>query len=128
MTLVGTTASLPAGVILDALTPRGWKGHALGGLSAVACLAAVVSIYLLLRQHGPRRDAGRERPRWGLIADAARDPRARPFLWYRSEEHTSELQSLAYLVCRLLLEKKKTKTNECARSRRKAATHPPVPL
>src|SRR5205823_12020318 len=27
---------------------------------------------------------------------------------FRSEEHTSELQSLAYLVCRLLLEKKKT--------------------
>src|SRR2546425_5314549 len=27
--------------------------------------------------------------------------------WTRSEEHTSELQSLAYLVCRLLLEKKK---------------------
>src|SRR2546425_5054451 len=26
--------------------------------------------------------------------------------WKRSEEHTSELQSLAYLVCRLLLEKK----------------------
>src|SRR5258706_6862289 len=28
----------------------------------------------------------------------------------RSEEHTSELQSLTNLVCRLLLEKKKTKT------------------
>src|SRR3989441_2466186 len=28
----------------------------------------------------------------------------------RSEEHTSELQSLAYLVCRLLLEKKKRKS------------------
>src|SRR2546425_9746293 len=28
----------------------------------------------------------------------------------RSEEHTSELQSLAYLVCRLLLEKKKKRT------------------
>src|SRR2546425_6991382 len=28
---------------------------------------------------------------------------------YRSEEHTSELQSLAYLVCRLLLEKKKNR-------------------
>src|SRR5687767_11866768 len=27
-------------------------------------------------------------------------------VWQRSEEHTSELQSLAYLVCRLLLEKK----------------------
>src|SRR2546425_4568489 len=32
-----------------------------------------------------------------------------PFV--RSEEHTSELQSLAYLVCRLLLEKKKKKVN-----------------
>src|SRR3712207_7430716 len=31
----------------------------------------------------------------------------------RSEEHTSELQSRQYLVCRLLLEKKK-KTNLCA--------------
>src|SRR2546425_6326208 len=30
-----------------------------------------------------------------------------PAAGYRSEEHTSELQSLAYLVCRLLLEKKK---------------------
>src|SRR2546425_9138066 len=30
-----------------------------------------------------------------------------PALAVRSEEHTSELQSLAYLVCRLLLEKKK---------------------
>src|SRR5687767_15519295 len=29
----------------------------------------------------------------------------------RSEEHTSELQSLAYLVCRLLLEKKKSMIN-----------------
>src|SRR3712207_6916517 len=29
----------------------------------------------------------------------------------RSEEHTSELQSRQYLVCRLLLEKKKTKTD-----------------
>src|SRR5687767_15547975 len=31
----------------------------------------------------------------------------RPVRKPRSEEHTSELQSLAYLVCRLLLEKKK---------------------
>src|SRR3989441_6010405 len=35
---------------------------------------------------------------WGLCEDHP-----------RSEEHTSELQSLAYLVCRLLLEKKKKK-------------------
>src|SRR2546425_9377742 len=30
----------------------------------------------------------------------------------RSEEHTSELQSLAYLVCRLLLEKKKRRQDD----------------
>src|SRR2546425_5075504 len=39
-----------------------------------------------------------------LGRDQGHDPRL------RSEEHTSELQSLAYLVCRLLLEKKKTET------------------
>src|SRR3712207_7172910 len=38
-------------------------------------------------------------PRWG----------ERPLLLVRSEEHTSELQSRQYLVCRLLLEKKKKK-------------------
>src|SRR3712207_8022333 len=32
-------------------------------------------------------------------------------MWSRSEEHTSELQSRQYLVCRLLLEKKKTRHN-----------------
>src|SRR2546425_6026174 len=34
----------------------------------------------------------------------------------RSEEHTSELQSLAYLVCRLLLEKKKQAADCSART------------
>src|SRR5690606_41129096 len=32
--------------------------------------------------------------------------------WYRSEEHTSELQSRENLVCRLLLEKKKSPPNQ----------------
>src|SRR5260221_8310981 len=32
-------------------------------------------------------------------------------IWERSEEHTSELQSHSDLVCRLLLEKKKTNTS-----------------
>src|SRR5258705_6472392 len=31
--------------------------------------------------------------------------------WLRSEEHTSELQSLRHLVCRLLLEKKKKQSD-----------------
>src|SRR5687767_9433929 len=37
----------------------------------------------------------------------------------RSEEHTSELQSLAYLVCRLLLEKKKKKKKQIKHKNKK---------
>src|SRR2546425_6168246 len=48
------------------------------------------------------RVCGRRRPD-GLRTGPAEGVPAR----CRSEEHTSELQSLAYLVCRLLLEKKK---------------------
>src|SRR5687767_15249544 len=47
--------------------------------------------------------AGRIDP--GAVGEAV------PPVEVRSEEHTSELQSLAYLVCRLLLEKKKNKIN-----------------
>src|SRR2546423_5254375 len=50
----------------------------------------------------PRGARGGRPPRGG---DRRGDPRG------RSEEHTSELQSLAYLVCRLLLEKKKNTPN-----------------
>src|SRR2546425_3994408 len=42
-----------------------------------------------------------------LLAPRDQIPAARRLDDLRSEEHTSELQSLAYLVCRLLLEKKK---------------------
>src|SRR5437879_7188399 len=40
-----------------------------------------------------------------LIPASWREARS-PAIWMRSEEHTSELQSPMYLVCRLLLEKK----------------------
>src|SRR5471030_974404 len=40
----------------------------------------------------------------------------------RSEEHTSELQSLRHLVCRLLLEKKKKKTNNKTQKTKKKNT------
>src|SRR5258707_9811845 len=43
----------------------------------------------------------------------------------RSEEHTSELQSRQYLVCRLLLEKKKqTKTTQCVTNAPSRPTNP----
>src|SRR2546423_3927474 len=51
------------------------------------------------------------------------------WLLRRSEEHTSELQSLAYLVCRLLLEKKKVHAVVCAHPGRDAirgADHPVI--
>src|SRR2546425_8762090 len=41
----------------------------------------------------------------------------------RSEEHTSELQSLAYLVCRLLLEKKKKKRSTIDKKRKYKREH-----
>src|SRR3712207_8485865 len=49
-----------------------------------------------------------------LVRRGAREAGIRP-AWVeatRSEEHTSELQSRQYLVCRLLLEKKKTHHNQ----------------
>src|SRR2546423_6455848 len=46
-----------------------------------------------------------------LIADPHLQDAMAVVLRPRSEEHTSELQSLAYLVCRLLLEKKKNTTS-----------------
>src|SRR2546425_7865287 len=45
----------------------------------------------------------------------------------RSEEHTSELQSLAYLVCRLLLEKKKM-TQRSATTGRTTKMHRPFAM
>src|SRR5256886_17278574 len=60
------------------------------------------------------RAVARDRVAGGVVrAGPARpEPRPRPdALDLRSEEHTSELQSQSNLVCRLLLEKKKTTTN-----------------
>src|SRR5438046_6790953 len=59
----------------------------------------------VLYRHRERRLAARRRDRRERLPAAAA---------HRSEEHTSELQSLTNLVCRLLLEKKKqTKCNKC---------------
>src|SRR5690606_40906263 len=43
----------------------------------------------------------------GRVIDQTSDPEAQQDSFFRSEEHTSELQSRENLVCRLLLEKKK---------------------
>src|SRR5687767_15696969 len=66
------------------------------------------------RDRDPGRGRRCRRVVWRLGRDVRRDDRAfvhagPRLVRLRSEEHTSELQSLAYLVCRLLLEKKKKK-------------------
>src|SRR3712207_8168415 len=56
-----------------------------------------------------RSDAPRSLRRCVAFATRGSAPsRSRSKNWSRSEEHTSELQSRQYLVCRLLLEKKHT--------------------
>src|SRR3712207_7017374 len=65
----------------------------------------------LVRDRPPDRVRHVLVPRRHRRARPAHDPHHRP-LWHpehRSEEHTSELQSRQYLVCRFLLEKKKSK-------------------
>src|SRR3712207_7980105 len=52
---------------------------------------------LVVEADGPFHDAEHDRRRDDWLAS----------IGFRSEEHTSELQSRQYLVCRLLLEKKK---------------------
>src|SRR2546422_1302072 len=68
----------------------------------------VCSSDLAFRTRGSFERAGRKRSKTtGRVQNRRVD--AQPCHQTRSEEHTSELQSRLHLVCRLLLEKKKTK-------------------
>src|SRR3989441_7049798 len=88
---------------------------ALYGARLVAC-----AVYGSVGRGTPRQDSdvdllivARDLPRGRLDRVEeflAEEANLEPLL-QRSEEHTSELQSLAYLVCRLLLEKKKRMTS-----------------
>src|SRR5687768_18240242 len=77
--------SQPALVLSDLRLP---KGDGLGVLRAVKEVDSELPV-IVMTAHGSIQDAVE-----------------------RSEEHTSELQSRLHLVCRLLLEKKKKRTNE----------------
>src|SRR5205823_14703798 len=63
---------------------------------------SVVASYALSRLEGTAEDQAVLN-----VSDRVDNDNPLGFRGPRSEEHTSELQSLAYLVCRLLLEKKK---------------------
>src|SRR5687767_15763303 len=76
----------------------------------VAAVSQAVRLkYITLITHGAMLTVDRARSLWEAGINQFS-------ISLRSEEHTSELQSLAYLVCRLLLEKKKknkTQTTIC---------------
>src|SRR3712207_7039680 len=81
---------------------------------------SILSVAMLLR-HGLGRE--NEAAAVESAVDAALDGGLRTRdLGGRSEEHTSELQSRQYLVCRLLLEKKNKQAHEVDRA------HAPNPL
>src|SRR3712207_8025687 len=69
----------------------------------------------VLHELRQRRTLARRRPDV-CVRYAVADPEHRRRTLLRSEEHTSELQSRQYLVCRLLLETKKKKTMQLSSS------------
>src|SRR2546430_4495056 len=99
----------------------------LGAAAAVLLLAALALGWLLLRASLPRLDGALAASGLTGAVRITRDSRGVPTIeatdradlayasgfvhaqdrYFRSEEHTSELQSQSNLVCRLLLEKKK---------------------
>src|SRR2546425_6500452 len=106
-----------------ALTPRarhardvGAPKPARGAEGVVEAMQIVVDVAKRIRLIGVARRAGRLHRDIGIFRERDHVRQIRPPLTrarvppraaeVRSEEHTSELQSLAYLVCRLLLEKK----------------------
>src|SRR5437016_6975100 len=91
---------------------HGWKGDR---LPAIDAWAFSLSYYPRLRG-GPFVEGG-VGPAHYMLAKGTGDP-----LGSRSEEHTSELQSLTNLVCRLLLEKKK-KIKTTPKQQRKKKQH-----
>src|ERR1035441_10980266 len=94
-----TLGRLAPALFLQAAPPRLLHLSGVDLAIVVLYFIAVVSIGFYLKKYTKTGDdfflAGREMTAW--VAG----------LSFRSEEHTSELQSLRHLVCRLLLEKKK---------------------
>src|SRR5438093_3036171 len=84
-----------------------------GATNSMYGLSASISKYLPTHSRKTEGANGRKDSRYlilRLITDCILGLRASPMMLRapRSEEHTSELQSLTNIVCRLLLEKKKT--------------------
>src|SRR5437016_11388022 len=98
-TLVFLRRFVSSGPVAFSIPPQPGQGkiQVLGRLGAQHRVTKLLQIY---QNSLPSRNQARQA---GLLLSIEHQSR-------RSEEHTSELQSLTNLVCRLLLEKKKQKT------------------
>src|SRR2546425_7792097 len=94
--------------LIWALSSQAWPGHA---VPRTVLLCAILDRYSARPLPTASRSWKKARiQKTRSFALVAKVDNPIPIRWFRkkrSEEHTSELQSLAYLVCRLLLEKKK---------------------
>src|SRR3712207_1058171 len=95
--IIDPATSMVASVKVIALTNSGW-GSVVVGL----CWRAATLVIPLLRRLGPGPAHSSPGRRYSRAKIQRRD-----VAWLDRKEHTSELQSRQYLVCRLLLEKKK---------------------
>jgi MFS family permease len=89
LNIAGTVASLGAGLALDTLGPRGFKGETLGVLLALACGAGLISVWLLVVQQGPETDEDLAAPDWRDLSRSIRDERTRPLLAYMLGWHAA---------------------------------------
>src|SRR2546425_9523256 len=106
-------ASIPAPAPVTIPGPLSWWQKPKVRRRVIAALV-LVGAYVLGLSYGAwtRVCAGEHCPSISrLVANPNHQVQTSKVNAARSEEHTSELQSLAYLVCRLLLEKKKKKNN-----------------
>src|SRR5947209_13459311 len=88
-------------------TPSSWRARPAGQQPEWPDEGRLDDVLKRLAALPPLVFAGEARRLTAALGDVAQ---GRAFL-LRSEEHTSELQSRQYLVCRLLLEKKKPQSN-----------------
>ncbi|WP_373048189.1 MFS transporter [Vulgatibacter sp.] len=85
VTITGAAGALSAGLLLDVSRRGGWEPVALAGLAALACVAGLVTLFLLRRHQDVPVEVRRGGSGFDLGAAIAalRDPASRPFLRYQ---------------------------------------------